>query len=301
MSRRLDSTSARIFISIIEEGSISRAAARQNVVVSAISKRLSDLEKQLGVTLVERTATGVKPTSAGDALAHHSRLVLQALDRAHEEISEYANGVRGHIRVRVSPSSLAEGLAQKISDHLILQPSIKIDLEELSTPQIFSDVLDGRADLGVAPDILRPSEFQYVPYADYRLCIVVPQGHEMASLRSVRYLDALQYDQVEQRHSSVLTQLLDQTAKQGGVAKRTRIRVSSFESMCSMVGSGMGVGVVPSMFKTVQSRAHGVKFIPLTDPWANTKLVIVFRSLHSLPAAARSLLGHLVPNLGLER
>jgi DNA-binding transcriptional LysR family regulator len=301
MSRRLDSTSARIFISIIEAGSLGRAAARENVVVSAISKRLSDLEDQLGVTLVERLPTGIRPTPAGEALAHHSRLILQALDRAHEEISEYANGVRGHIRVRVSPSSLVEGLAQKISDHLVLHPRIKIDLEEVPTPQIFGDVLEGRADLGVAPDILRPAEFQYVPYADYRLCIVVPQGHALASLRTVRYAEALTYDQVEQRNSSILTQLLDQAAKQSGLAKRTRIRVSSFESMCAMVGSGMGVGVVPSMFKAVQSRAHGVRFIPLSDPWADSKLVIVYRSLHSLPTAARSLLGHLAPQLGLER
>jgi len=294
--RRLDSTSARIFVSIIETGGISRAAARENVVASAVSKRLNDLEHMLGVPLVERSPRGVKPTAAGEALAWHARLILQAIDRAHGELSEYAQGVRGHIRVRASSSSLAAGLPSALSQFLHEHPSVKIDLEERRTPQIFSDVLAHRADMGVGPDIHRPAELHCATYAPYDLCVVAPQSHPLAALSSVDYATALQYDQVEQRQGSVVAQLLDQIARQGGLARRTRIRVNGFETICSMVGAGMGVGVAPAFMQAAQSRAYNLVFIPLSDSWAHTQMVIVYKSVAALPLAARSLLNHLVPH-----
>jgi len=291
--RRLDSTSARIFAAIIEEGGISRAAAREHIVASAVSKRLCDLEQMLGVTLVQRSPRGVKATAAGEALAWHARLILQAIDRAHEELSEYARGVRGHVRVRASSSSLAAGLPKVLSRFLQRHPGVKIDLEERRTPQIFSDILTRRADLGVGPDIHRPAELHHIPYASYDLCVVAPPGHPLGERQSVDYATTLQYDQVEQRQGSVVAQLLDQTAKQSGLARRIRIRVNGFENICAMVGAGMGVGIAPAFMQAAQGRAHGVRFIPLSDRWAHTQMVIVFSSQDALPPAAHSLLSHL--------
>jgi len=294
--KRLDSTSARIFVAIIEEGGISRAAAREHIVASAISKRLCDLEHMLGVTLVQRNARGVKPTAAGEALVWHARLILQAIDRAHEELSEYAQGVRGHVRVRASSSSLVAGLPKVLSRFLQHHASVKIDLEERRTPQIFSDILTNRADLGIGPNIHRPAALHHRPYASYDLCVVVPPAHPLAAFSSVDYATTLAYDQIEQRSGSVVAQLLDQTVKQRGLAKRTRIRVNGFEVICSMVGAGMGVGIAPAFMQAAQGRAHGVCFIPLSDSWAHTQMVIVFQSLTALPPAARSLLTYLTAN-----
>lgn len=292
--RKLDSSSARVFVAIAEEGSIGRAAARENIVPSAVSKRLAELEQMLGVTLVDRGQHGVTLTPAGEALAHHSRMVLQAIERAHDELSEYVHGVRGHLRVRASASSLGAGLPAQIRSFLRTHPGVKIDLEELETPLIFRDVLEGRADLGIGPNIFRPSELECLPYAGYDLCAVAPRSHPLASRTSVSYVETLAYDQVEQNRSSVLTQLLDQAANRSGVSKLTRIRVRGFEVVCGMIAAEMGVGVVPSFLRATQSRQRQLRFVPLSDEWAKLTIVMVAREFKSLPAAARAFVEHLI-------
>lgn len=291
--RKLDSASAQVFVALIEAGSIGRAAVRLNIVPSAVSKRLGELERMLGVALVERGKHGVRPTSAGEALAHHSRMVLQAIERAHDELSEYVRGVRGHVRVRASASSLATGLPSHIRSFMKLHPGVKLDLEELETPLIFREVMEGRADLGIGPDIFRPVELQCQPYAAYDLCMVAPRGHALAGRRSVSYAETLIYEQVEQNRGSVLTQLLDQAASHNGLVKRTRIRVRGFEAVCSMIGAEMGIGVVPSYLKSIHARSQGLRFVPLSDDWSHASIVVVAREFQRLPTAARTFVEHL--------
>ena len=97
-ARRIDLTSLQLFVAVCELGSIGRAAEREFIAASAISKRLSDLEATLGTTLLYRHARGVDLTPAGESLLHHARSVLYSLEKMQGELSEYADGVRGHVR-----------------------------------------------------------------------------------------------------------------------------------------------------------------------------------------------------------
>lgn len=290
--RKMDSASARIFVAIIEEGSIGRAAVREHIVASAVSKRLSDLEAMLQVSLVERSRTGVVPTPAGEALLHHARMVLRAIDRMHDEMTEYVAGVRGHIRVRVSSSSLSAGLPVDLQSFVQTHRRVKIDLEELETPAIVRDIVESRADVGIAPTIFRNESLDWFAYKKYDLVSTVPRNHPLASLSEVSYLQTLEYDQVEQNRVSALSQLLDEHAHQAGVVKRTRIRVRGFEAVCSMVGCGMGIGIVPSFLST-HADLYGLKMIPLTDAWAHPLICVLVRDFETLPSAAKAFVAHL--------
>lgn len=285
--RHIDSTSARIFVSVIEEGSIAKAASRENIVPSAVSKRLAELEAGLGVLLVERGAHGVRATPAGEALVYHARMVLQALDRLHEEMGEYREGVRGHIRIRASASALSAGLTAEIEAFLRDNPQIKIDLEEQETPRILQDVAEGKADVGVGPDFFRNDTLQFLPYRRYHLGVAVPGNHPLSLLEHVAFQETLQFDQVEQSASSAVSQMLDAAARQASQAKRTRIRVRGFESVCRMISAGMGVGVVPSFLEPLYKELYGLEFVPLTDLWARPMVCVILRDRETLTSAAR--------------
>lgn len=292
-SRRLDPASVQFFVSAVEEGSIARAALRENIVPSAISKRLSDLETLLGVSLLERGTQGVAPTPAGEAFLHHARLLLRAVERMRLEMAEYGEGVRGHIRVRASASALSAGLPAEIQSFSRAHRQVKIELEEYETPAIVQDIREGRADVGIGPDILQPEPLLLIPWRHYDLFAVVPNGHALACRRKLTYSALLRYEQVEQGYSSALSQLLDYAARQSGFAKRTRIRVRGFEAVCRMIGSGMGIGVAPSFMQESVGQVYGLRFIPLDEPWAHPKICIMLRDLDSLPSAARSFVDHL--------
>src|ERR1700684_1668645 len=80
-SMRFDLIDLRLFLHILETGSITHGAARANMSLPSASARLRGMEEALGVPLLERGRRGVESTATGDTLAHHARLVLGQVDR----------------------------------------------------------------------------------------------------------------------------------------------------------------------------------------------------------------------------
>ena len=113
-ARRIDLTSLQLFVAVCELGSIGRAAEREFIAASAISKRLSDLEATLNTPLLYRHTRGVDLTPAGESLLHHARSVLYSLEKMQGELSEYADGVRGHVRVHANISAIVQFLPEDL-------------------------------------------------------------------------------------------------------------------------------------------------------------------------------------------
>src|ERR1700710_199452 len=76
LSRRIDLTTLRLFIAVCEEQNLTRAAQREGIAASAVSKRMNDFELAFGVTLFKRLSKGMALTPAGEALLHHARVPL---------------------------------------------------------------------------------------------------------------------------------------------------------------------------------------------------------------------------------
>ena len=108
MRRTLDPVTLRLFVAVCEERNIARAAAREAIVASAVSKRIAALEQAVGTALLVRGRRGIVPTAAGDALLRRSHELLGSMERLHAELSEFAGGAHGSVRVVASLSVLAE-------------------------------------------------------------------------------------------------------------------------------------------------------------------------------------------------
>src|SRR5690242_6554160 len=106
----LDLTDLRLFLRVAEAGSITGGAARANLALAAASARISAMEADLGVRLLDRGRRGARPTPAGRALLHHARLVLDQVERLGSEIAAYAGGLRGHVRLLANTAAASEFL-----------------------------------------------------------------------------------------------------------------------------------------------------------------------------------------------
>src|SRR5687767_12362690 len=127
---RPDLVSLRLFIAVCEEASIARAAEREAIAPSAISKRIAEIEQMTGVKLLARGARGVRPTPAGTAMLHRAREVMRSIEKLQAELGEYAQGVRGHVRVLANVSSIVEFLPNDVASFLARHPSVRLDLQE---------------------------------------------------------------------------------------------------------------------------------------------------------------------------
>jgi len=202
-------------------------------------------------------------------------------------------GVRGVIKVLASVTSLSGELPADILRFRADRPQIEVDLEERVTPAIYRSVREGLADVGVASEFASHEGLQVFPYRRYRLAAVLPEAHALARARRVAYADLLDDDLVELGRDSGISQVFDEAAREARISRTVRARVSSFETICTLVARGMGVGVAPLYLKAAKGRSLGIRFVPLSDPWAQPRSFVAVRDIDALPAAAQAFVSHL--------
>jgi DNA-binding transcriptional LysR family regulator len=183
--RDLDLTTLRLFVSVCETGNIARAGERASIVGSAISKRLAQLEDQVGTPLLVRKRHGVVPTRP----ARRCWSTRAACSTARRASSATCRTTPAAPRPGAHPGFGVgdDRVAGRRRRRLPAQPahrSIQVDLEERVSPEIVRGVREGLASLGVCWDAADVGTLQWRPYRSDRLCVVVPAGHPLARRRS---------------------------------------------------------------------------------------------------------------------
>jgi DNA-binding transcriptional LysR family regulator len=287
-ARRIDLTSLQLFVAVCELGSIGRAAEREFIAASAVSKRLSDLEAAVDTALLYRHSRGVTLTPAGESLLHHARTVLFGLERMQGELSEYAEGVRGHVRMHANISAIVQFLPEDLGAFARAHSQIKIDLQHA--------VREGAADLGLCNvPATAEGELQSRPYRTDRLVLVVPQGHALQAREAVQFDEVLDWDIVGLHAGSSISLAMRQAAAQAGRPLRQRIQVTGLDAMCRMIDNGLGVGLLPDRAFALMQGVGRLAAVPLDEPWALRALRLVARDFDALPVTARLLVEHLTP------
>ena len=296
-NRRMDLTSLQLFVAVCELGSIGKAAAREFIAASAVSKRLSDLEAALSTQLLYRHTRGVRLTPAGESLLHHARSVLFSLEKMQGELSEYADGVRGHVRVHASMSAIVQFLPEDLGAFTSAHPQIKIDLEEHLSTEVIRAVQEGAADLGICNSAVMTNvgtgQLQTKAYRTDKLVLVVPEAHALHAQAAIYFEAALDYDQVGLHATSSIYLAMRQAAFDVGRTIKLRIHVTGLDAMCRMIANGLGVGVMPLRAFELTQGASQLAAIELLDDWANRRIDLVARDFSSLPVTARLLVEHL--------
>ncbi len=294
-ARRLDFTSLQLFVAVCELGSIGKAAECEFIAASAVSKRLSDLEAALDTPLLYRHARGVERTPAGETFLHHARSVLFSLDKMQSELSEYADGVRGHVRIHANISAIVQFLPEDLSGFAAQHEQIKIDLEEHVSTEVIRAVQDREADLGICNPQVNIGELQTRPYRRDRLVLVVPLGHALASVPSVQFADTLDYDHVGLHSNSALYLAMRRAASAAGKTIKLRVQVTGLDAMCRMIHNRLGIGLLPDRAFELLKHMGALVAVPLSDDWAARDIQLVARDFSTLPMTARLLADHLSP------
>ncbi len=293
-ARRIDLTSLQLFVAVCELGSIARAAQREFIAASAVSKRLSELEAAVETPLLQRHSRGVRLTPAGESLLHHARTVLFGLERMQGELAEYTEGVRGHVRVHANISAIVQFLPEDLGAFARQHSQIKIDLQEHLSPEVLQAVQEGAADLGLCN--LGPQgsgTLQSRPYRSDRLVLVMPAGHALSARDAIDFEEALDWDIVGLHAGSSISLAMRVAAAQAGRTLRQRIQVTGLDAMCRMIDNGLGVGLLPDRAFALMHSVGRLAAVPLQDAWAHRELRLVARDFDALPVTARLLAEHL--------
>jgi DNA-binding transcriptional LysR family regulator len=294
VSGRFDLTDLRLFLHVAEAASITHGASRSNMALASASERIRGMEDALGTPLLERRRRGVHLTPAGSALLHHARIITQQLERMRGELTEYAKGLRGHVRLLSNTAATAEFLPVALGGFLLAHPTIDVDLEERPSREIVRAVAEGLADVGIVADAVDPAaELQTFPFAVDRLVLVAPRQHVLRRHREIAFRETLAHDYVGLVAGSALQEHVNDHATRSGHRLKLRLRLTGFDAVCRVVETGIGLAVVPETAARRCRRSMSIRIIPLTDAWAFRHLTICVRSVKSLPTHAQLLVEHL--------
>ena len=290
---RLDPVSLRLFVAVMEEGTIAAAAVREHLAPAAVSRRLSELESGLGVVLFERSNKGTQATPAAHSLLGLARGVLHGLDDIAEQMAGFASGLRGHVRVSANISAITQFLPEDLRSFMALAPQVQVHLQERISTQVARAVADSTADIGILNAGSYGESLVQLPYRQDELVLVVPRGHVLARRRPVAFREALAHDIVGLHAGSAMNELLHRGAAEAGLPLRLRMQVTSYDALCLMVDAGMGIGVLPLGSARLYLPALKIRAVALAEVWAVRQLVLAVRSVEALSAASRVLVEHL--------
>ncbi len=289
---RFDLTDLRLFLAVVDAGSITHGAADVGLSLAAASERLRDMETLSEVMLLERGRRGITTTEAGDALVHHARAILHQIAQMRGELGEYAKGLRGTIRVLANTAAMTEFLPARLAPWLARNPQADIDLKERQSIQIARSIAGGFAEIGILSDAVDTSGLHLQPFAIDRLVLVSARDHPLALRNSVR-LDELLDQHFIALGTGALQDHIDAQALKIGLRLKTRIRLRTFEGICRMAGEGVGVAIIPETAARRFRRSSSIAIIKLSDSWATRQLAVCVRDEPMLTPLARSLFAHL--------
>jgi len=292
-NKLLDLDSLHIFVRASELGSFSKVADQKHLALAAVSRRIAQLEYYYGVTLFVRTGRGVELTPAGQALLDHAKEILRKVNVTRADISDFAKGVRGSVRLYACTSAISQFLPKDLAAFHRQYPDIRLDIIEGRSLEIVVAIREGAADVGVVVAGPHPIDLPTTAYRRDKLAVVAPLGFA-PGVNSIRLTDLVQHDFVVLEDNTATTRLLSAIALNEGLAVRMRVKVGSFDAVCHMAEAGFGIGVLPRAAAEKSAATLGLQLLDLEDAWADRQMLICTNTGRPYATLAiAQLVGHL--------
>ncbi|WP_235195541.1 MULTISPECIES: LysR family transcriptional regulator [Pandoraea] len=270
----------RYFLEVVDAGGFSAAAERLFVAQSALSRQISELERELQAVLLERSSKGVTLTPAGRTFVSEARRVLTDLDGSVALTRSVARGEHGTVRLAHSSSvPFAGALPAALHAHLQAHAGVSVDVSTLSSEQQQDEIEAGRVDLGlVRLPVLRPApSIVCEVVARERLQLLVPAHHALVGKTSVSVaaLAAEPFVSVPHRERGGLSYRVAQLCQQHGFFPRAAAATSRKATLVDLVAAGFGVAIVPeSLGALAGAQVHRVA---LDDESASSEVALLHR------------------------
>ncbi|MCY1497952.1 HTH-type transcriptional regulator DmlR [compost metagenome] len=234
------------FLRVVELGSVSGAARHLNTSKSVVSKRLTDLEREMGARLLYRSTRMVQPTEVGRLFYDDARVAMHCLQQAAESAGQQAQGLRGELRV-VAPSSLGALWLSDLAAEFA-QKNAQIDLV-FDLDDTVSDLDAKRYDLGIFVGRLRDSSFVARRLATSRRLLCCSPSHA-SKIRAPQSLDDLrrQASLASDRDRAAHGWMPDEDGSSSpmpGLPPRGRFRTNHEASLRGAIVQGLGLAVLP--------------------------------------------------------
>lgn len=241
----LNLNSLRIFIAVVEQGGFTRASVTLNLSQPAVSKAVGNLERSVGMPLLERGPRSVRPTEAGLALAERARELFAVERTAEEELRALSGLERGVLRIGASTTVATWLLPPILGAFQARHPGIALRVTSGNTRKIGRTLARRRLDVALVEGPVDDPRFEVEPWRDDDLVIIAPSDHRLARSRRRASLAALGRESFVMRERGSGTRAVAAAAFDTvGFVPTVALTLDSTEAVKQAVAAGLGVAAV---------------------------------------------------------
>lgn len=280
----------RYFCAVAETGSFSRAAEQSHVAQPSLSQQILKLEAELGARLFDRLGRSVRLTDLGKTFLPRARAVLRELEAAKGDVVERKNSVSGAISIGVIPTVAPYFLPQRLTFFTRQFPQAQFTVVEEITPLLLERLRASTVDVALVALPIRGHEFNVLPLLTERLFAAFPRKHKLANRRAVSLKDLRKESFLLLRDGHCFRDTVVAACDRARVKPQIVFESGQFSSVLGMVGTGMGISVVPEM--AIEKRSD-CRYVRIADEEATRTIGAIVLRGRSLNRVLHAFLAHL--------
>jgi len=281
----------RIVLAVADAGSFTAAGEQLHLAQSSLSRAVADVERRVGVTLLQRTTRRVRVTPEGREFVRVARDVVASFDRGMNHFAGFLDGTRGLVRIATLPSLAATLLPAVVSAFRQNHPEVAISIEDSLLGQVIAHVDGGDADLAITVSADQPAGLTFEPIAVDEFSCVFPSGHRFGaesaesagsaeSAESAAAGAPLTWSELHDEPfiafdpASSVRSHVDRAFAAAGATPGTVTEARNIAAVGGLVAAGLGVSAVPSLVLPLLEFAR-LEHRPLTGPEVTRSIGVV--------------------------
>lgn len=255
-----------VFATIVEHKSLNKAAQSLNISQPALSRKIGQLEEELGVLLFERRGKRLELTRIGH-ICYETAIDMRRLrEKLLHTIAEYHSPGKSSIKIGASLTTLQSTLPDLIALYTKDYPDTDIKALTGKTHEIVSMVKDKKVDLGLVASRIDHSELNCVPLFDDHLCLVLPSGHPWSKRKTIEIGDLQQLPMILFSKGTWYRILMDELFLRYSISLDVKMEIDSFEAILRLVSTVNAATLLPkSYLRQTLLDNNGLQFRDVTE------------------------------------
>ena len=253
----------RAFAAVAEQRSFSRAADALNVTQPAISRAVTELERELGVPLIERLSRGAGLTEAGTSLYEHARIIFGAENAAIEQLALLSGLDAGSLRIGASTTIATYVLPRYLAEFHRAHPAVELSVASANTHDVAALLLEHALDIALVEGPTHDKRIDVDPWQEDELVVIAGATHPMASRRRVLLHDLADQLFIVRERGSGTREVAEHALKRHRFTPKRTLEVGSTEAIKRTVAAGLGLAIVSGVAAADQIVAGTLHVLPI--------------------------------------
>ena len=256
----------RYFLAVAEALNFTKAAALLRVAQPALSRRVQDLEDEIGVDLVKRSSRGVVLTAEGKVFLEKTRQILKLADESVEQVRALARGEEGELHIGYAPAPTVEILPPALAAFQKAFPRVRVLLHDFSEQELIDGLRNGRLELALMPRGAGPQSvgLEFETLRSYPICVAVAPTHRFARLKTIT-LEMVATEAMIGFNRKDYPEYyvgLDRIFEPLGIKPRVVVECDSSSSLITEIETGRGVAIASPVLRHASGKR--LLYRPLT-------------------------------------